>query len=159
MWPTLDTGRLVLRPLGPADLGPLVELQAQGSFWWYPFGRGFTADETEAFLRRTIERYGFGPAVSAVVVRATGDLAGWAGLSVPDFLPEILPAVAIGWRLGTPYWGRGFATEAGEAWVRYGFEAPANIASGVVIHRLGFTLDPVAVHPTLESAPSRRSPR
>lgn len=26
--------------------------------------------------------------------------AGWVGLSVPKFLPEILPAVEIGWRLG-----------------------------------------------------------
>jgi hypothetical protein len=77
---------------------------AQESFWRYPFARGWSREETKVFLERTIERYDApGMAVSAVVVGATGELAGWAGLSVPTFLPEILPAVEVGWRLGEQY--------------------------------------------------------
>ena len=83
------------------------------------------------------------------MVAETGALAGWVGLAVPTFLPEILPAVEVGWRLGERYRGCGFATEAGRAWVRYGFEVlgltsivsiyePANAASGAVMRRLGF---------------------
>jgi len=152
-WPTLTTERLVLRPLAIGDLDTLAVLHAQESFWWYPFGRGWSSEETKAFLVRTIERYDEpGMAVSAVVVGATGELAGWAGLSVPTFLPEILPAVEVGWRLGEQYRGRGFATEAGRAWVRYGFEQlrldrlvsiyePDNVASGAVMQRLGFALE------------------
>src|SRR5688572_23027429 len=99
--PTLTTERLMLRPLVMDDLDTLAVLHAQESFWWYPFGRGWSREETEAFLERTIDRYDEpGMAVSAVVVGATGELAGWAGLSVPTFLPEILPAVEVGWRLG-----------------------------------------------------------
>jgi RimJ/RimL family protein N-acetyltransferase len=160
-WPTLRTERLVLRPLALADLDALAPLHAQPSFWHYPFGRGWSREETLAFLERTVARYADpGMAVSAVVVEATGDLAGWAGLAVPEFLPEVLPAVEVGWRLGEQHRGRGYATEAGVAWIRYGFEVlelerivsifePANVASGAVMHRLGFELHRDTTHPTL----------
>ena len=159
-WPTLETERLVLRPLLANDLDALAELHAQEAFWRHPFGRAWSRDETQAFLERTVQRYSDpGMAVSAVVLRSTGELAGWAGLSVPGFLPEILPAVEVGWRLGQQLWGQGYATEAGAAWVRYGFEElglaeivsiyePDNIASGAVMRRLGFTLEHVTSHPT-----------
>lgn len=158
-WPTLRTDRLVLRPLDAGDLDDLAALHAQESFWRYPFGRGWTREETEAFLARTVERYEDpGLAVSAVVVAATGELAGWAGLSVPTFLPEILPAVEVGWRLGEQFRGRGFATEAGSAWVRHGFDElgldeivsisePANVASAAVARRLGFSVARRTTHP------------
>jgi RimJ/RimL family protein N-acetyltransferase len=158
-WPTLETDRLVLRPLASGDLDSLAELHAQESFWWFPSRRGWSRGESQAFLERTVERYADpGMAVSAVVIRATGRLAGWAGLSVPTFLPEILPAVELGWRLGEQYRGCGYATEAGEAWVRYGFEQldldrivsihePDNVASGAVAQRLGFVLDRETTHP------------
>lgn len=98
-------------------------------------------------------------AVSAVVIAESGELAGWAGLSVPTFLPEILPAFEAGWRLGKQHWGNGYATEAGAAWVRYGFETleldsivsiyePENVASGAVMRRLGFALERETTHPT-----------
>lgn len=141
------------------DLDDLAALHAEETFWRYPFGRSWSETETESFLERTIERYQApGMAVSAVVVADTGDLAGWAGLSIPTFLPEILPAVEVGWRLGERHRGRGFATEAGHEWIRYGFEElglesivsiyePENVASGAVMRRLGFTLAREATHP------------
>ncbi len=158
-WPTLTTERLVLRPLVMDDLDDLAALHAEESFWRYPSGRGWTRSETKSFLERTIQHYRDpGVGVSAVIVADTGDLAGWAGLSIPTFLPEILPAVEVGWRLGERHRGHGFATEAGRAWVRYGFEElrlqsivsiyqPENPASGAVMRRLGFTLQHETTHP------------
>jgi RimJ/RimL family protein N-acetyltransferase len=160
-WPTLRTDRLVLRPLGVHDLDDLAVLHAEESFWRYPSGRGWTRTETEAFLERTIERYEDpGMAVSAVVVAAAGELAGWAGLSVPTFLPEILPAVEVGWRLGERHRRLGYATEAGQEWIRYGFVElgletivsiyePENVASGAVVRRLGLEFDRATSHPAL----------
>jgi len=149
--PTLTTARLVLRPFEEDDLAELAVLHAEPSFWWYPLRRAMTEAQTAEFLRRVLERYetdGFG--VEAVVDRANGTMVGWAGLAVPHFLPEILPAVEVGWRLARAHRGRGLATEAGAAAVEFGFTKggldclvsiyePENEASGRVMARLGFT--------------------
>lgn len=160
-WPTLRTGRLLLRPLVAEDLDDLAELHAEEEFWRYPLGRGQTRAETEEFLFRHLADYDAGtPAVSAVVVTATGELAGWAGLAEPRFLPEIAPATEVGWRLGVAFWGRGYATEAGAAWLDHAFRVmgldevvsihePPNVASGAVMTRLGMTERLRTTHPTL----------
>jgi RimJ/RimL family protein N-acetyltransferase len=151
--PVLTTERLVLRPFTPDDLPALAVLHAEESFWWYPLRRGMPEEETREFLHRVIERYdsdGFG--LEAVEDRASGTMIGWAGLAVPHFLPQILPAVEVGWRLAGSSRGQGLATEAGSAAVDWGFtEAglerivsiyePENTPSGRVMERLGFTLE------------------
>jgi RimJ/RimL family protein N-acetyltransferase len=151
--PVLTTERLVLRPFTPDDLPALTVLHAEESFWWYPLRRGMAEDETKDFLSRVMERYdsdGFG--LEAVEDRASGTMIGWAGLAVPHFLPEILPAVEVGWRLNGSYRGRGLATEAGSAAVDWGFKEgglerivsiyePENTPSGRVMNRLGFTYE------------------
>ena len=149
--PILTTDRLVLRPFVPADLDDLAPLHAEKSFWWYPLRSGMSRDDTEVFLERVIGRYesdGFG--VEAVLDRDSGAMIGWAGLAVPHFLPDILPAVEVGWRLAPAARGRGLATEAGAAALGWAFTEgsldcvvsiyePANVASGQVMARLGFT--------------------
>jgi RimJ/RimL family protein N-acetyltransferase len=149
--PTLTTPRLIMRPFVLEDLTELTVLHAEESFWWYPLRRGMTAEQTAEFLGRTIERYasdGFG--IEALIDRASGEMFGWAGLAVPHFLPEILPAVEVGWRLAGAFRGQGLATEAGGAAVDWGFThagldrivsifEPDNVASGKVMEHLGFT--------------------
>lgn len=149
--PTLTTPRLLLRPFVPSDLHELAVIHAEESFWWYPLRSGMSKQETAGFLERVTARYdsdGFG--IEALIDRASGTMIGWAGLAVPHFLPEILPAVEVGWRLAGPWRGRGRATEAGAAAVEFGFTAggldrivsiyePENVASGRVMEHLGFT--------------------
>jgi RimJ/RimL family protein N-acetyltransferase len=149
--PTLTTHRLVLRPFVAEDLDELIAVHAEASFWWYPRRSAMTAEETAQFLGRMLERYesdGFG--VEALIARDSGAMIGWAGLAVPHFLPEILPAVEVGWRLSGAWRGRGLATEAGAAALEFGFATagldrivsiyePENAASGRVMERLGFT--------------------
>lgn len=151
MIPVLETERLVLRPFTLDDQPALTVIHAEESFWWYPLRRGMSEEETKQFLIRTIERYesdGFG--LEAVEERTSGTVIGWAGLAVPHFLPEILPAVEVGWRLMPAYRGQGLATEVGSASVDWGFTEgglerivsiyePENIPSGRVMERLGFT--------------------
>ncbi|MCU1428690.1 MAG: hypothetical protein JWL83_2690, partial [Actinomycetia bacterium] len=128
-------------------------------FWWYPMRRGTTRVETEAFLKRRMDAWAaHGFDLWAAVLRDSGALIGWAGLSEPTFLPEILPAVEVGWRFDPAYWGRGLATEAGDAGLRFGFEKlgldrivsvfePENVKSGRVMERLGMVLDRDTTHP------------
>ncbi len=149
--PTLTTPRLVLRPFVQGDLHELAVMHAEESFWWYPLRSGMSKEETAGFLERVRARYGSdGFGIEALIDRASGTMIGWAGLAVPHFLPEILPAVEVGWRLAGPWRGRGRATEAGAAAVEFGFTAggldrivsiyePENVASGRVMEHLGFT--------------------
>jgi RimJ/RimL family protein N-acetyltransferase len=110
-----------------------------------------TAEETAVFLSRITSRYESDsePSLHAIVERSTGALAGWGGLSVPYFLPEVLPAIEVGWRLGSAFRGRGYATELGAAAIEWGFSTleleeiisifePDNVASGKVMDHLGF---------------------
>jgi len=146
---TVETARLLLRPWRHDDLDALAALFADPAMWRYPLGRGLTREETEGFLDRHIrhrEAHGFG--MWAAELRHEAVLVGCIGLAVPAWLPEVLPAVEVGWRLHPDWWGRGLATEGGEASLRHGFEEvgldrvisifmPENVASGRVMDRLG----------------------
>jgi RimJ/RimL family protein N-acetyltransferase len=149
--PTLTTERTVLRPFVHGDLAELTRIHAEPSFWWYPLRGPMTEEDTAGFLDRVIARYeSDGFAVEALIDRASGEMIGWAGLAVPHFLPEILPAVEVGWRLREASRGDGLATEAGGAAVDWGFREagldrivsiyePENQPSGRVMEKLGFT--------------------
>lgn len=154
----LETGRLVLRRIGAADLDVLVELNADPEVMRY-IGDGRPLDRAQtvgrlAGMEAHWERHGFG--IFAVDVRGDGvtggEPAGWVGLAIPTFLPEVLPAVEIGWRLFRRCWGSGIATEAALAVRRFAFEDVGlpelvsirhvdNTASGRVMEKLGFSFD------------------
>jgi RimJ/RimL family protein N-acetyltransferase len=119
----LNSDHLLMRPFAEEDLSSLIELHAEESFWWFPLRRAMTVEETTNFLTRVMAGYESAsePTLHAVVERSTGALAGWGGLSVPRFLPQVLPAIEIGWRLGSEFRGRGYATELGAAALEWGF--------------------------------------
>lgn len=160
---TVETERMLLRPLRPDDIDPLAVLFADPAVWRYPVGRGLTREESKLFLERQISRRetdGF--AMWAAELKESNELIGFIGLSVPVWLPEVLPAVEAGWRLTPRCWGRGLATEGARASVRYGFDVlaldriisiymPDNEASGRVMTKLGMrdwliTKDPTFGH-------------
>ena len=147
---TVETERLILRPWTADDGDALAAIFAHPAVWWYPFGRGLSREASDRLLDRQLrhwETHGFG--LWAAELKGEGTLIGYIGLAVPDWLPEVLPAVEVGWRLHPDHWGMGLATEGGRASLRYGFEAlgldriiaivqPANTASGRVVEKLGF---------------------
>jgi RimJ/RimL family protein N-acetyltransferase len=157
----LTTDRLLLRPFVEDDLSPLTQLHAEESFWWFPLRRAMTVEESANFLARVIASYESDsePSLHAVIERSTGELAGWGGLSVPRFLPEVLPAIEVVWRLGSAFRGRGYATELGAAALEWGFSSlelneilsifePANVASGKVMDHFGFGIGRQMMDPT-----------
>ncbi|MBH5333527.1 GNAT family N-acetyltransferase [Streptomyces pactum] len=121
---TLRTPRLILRRWREADIGPMAAVNADPEVMrWIRDGSVRDEQQTRASVRAwesEWESRGFG--LFAVEIRSTGELAGFTGLSVPGYLPEILPAVEVGWRLGRAHWGQGLATEAAVAAVRFAFE-------------------------------------
>ncbi|MCO8273211.1 GNAT family N-acetyltransferase [Actinoplanes sp. TRM 88003] len=165
--PTLTTERLVLRGWRDDDLDGLAAINADPEVMRYILDGAVRDREQSAAglqkMRRDWDSQGFG----LFAVERQGELIGWAGLAVPAFLPEVLPAVEIGWRLGRPFWGYGYATEAAAAALAFGFEAAGldrvisirhveNVRSARVMEKLGMAYDfdtvvpgvgqPVAVH-------------
>jgi RimJ/RimL family protein N-acetyltransferase len=66
--------------------------------------------------------------------------------------------VEVGWRLTKPYWGLGYATEAAQSAISFGFQqlrlaelvaftAVANLKSRAVMERLGMQFDSEFDHP------------
>lgn len=120
----LETPRLILRRWREEDVAPMAAVNADPEVMrWIRDGSVRDEQQTRGGIQAREsewESQGFG--LFAVEIRSTGELAGFTGLSVPDFLPEVLPAVVVGWRLGRSHWGQGLATEAARAAVRFGFE-------------------------------------
>jgi ribosomal-protein-alanine N-acetyltransferase len=144
----LETERLILRPFEPGDAEELHPVHAEPSTFEYTGTEPPTSiEETRARIERIRARLAdpvSGP--WAVVEKASGRLIGDAGLQVLEDGPE----VELGYKLGREWRGRGFATEAGRAWLAYGFETlgldrivavawPENTASWRVMEKCGMT--------------------
>ncbi|GAA1032950.1 GNAT family N-acetyltransferase [Virgisporangium ochraceum] len=139
MWPVteLETPRLRLRRWRADDLDAMARINAHPDVLrWIGNGSGHGRSETAAEIERFElfwREHGFGR--FAVDDRATGELLGFAGMSIPTDVPEIIPAVEIGWRFKRSSWGQGFATEAAGA--ALGFAATVGLERIVAVHVVG----------------------
>ncbi|MFG2329508.1 GNAT family N-acetyltransferase [Streptomyces sp. NPDC048604] len=156
----IRTPRLLLRRWTDDDLVPMAEINADPEVMrWIGGGAVWDLEETAEGIERWEEEWdeeGFG--LFAVELIGSGELIGFAGLSVPEFLPEVLPAVEIGWRLGRPFWGQGYASEAAHAALEFALQDRGldrvisiahvgNTASENVMRKLGMVLERETTHP------------
>jgi [ribosomal protein S5]-alanine N-acetyltransferase len=145
--PMLHTERLCLRPFTLAD-APDVEryvsdrdIAAMTLTIPHPYPEGAAAD----WIGTHAAKYAEGRRASfAITERESGALAGAIGLHAEPAHGR----AELGYWIGKPFWGRGYATEAGRAMLRFGFEALGlnkihaavfikNPASDRVIRKLG----------------------
>jgi|tagenome__1003787_1003787.scaffolds.fasta_scaffold20323091_1 RimJ/RimL family protein N-acetyltransferase len=129
----VETRRLTLRRFrAEGDLDAFAAVCADAEVMRFiGTGRTLTRTETRGLLA-TIERHWDDHGFGLWAVDVDGEVAGFCGLAIPSFLPQVLPAVECGWRLGRPWWGRGLATEAAQAalawgWSELGLQAVVSI--------------------------------
>ena len=144
----LETERLVVREWTPEDEGALFEMCSVPEVMRYiGDGRAWTErGRARAWLERAMAGYranGYGR--WAVVEKASGRVVGSCGYS-PLGDPPVLD---FGYVFERASWGKGYATEAARACLRYGFEqlgfeevvADTDVehhASRRVLEKLGF---------------------
>jgi RimJ/RimL family protein N-acetyltransferase len=145
--PTLTTGRLVLRPFTLEDAPAVrrladhrdIALNTLAIPHPYPEGEAerWIGTHQEAFEKR-------GDVSFATTIRDSGELAGAIGL----LIAREHDRAEVGYWIGAEYWGRGYASEAAEAVLRYAFEVAdinrvfaahfsRNPASGAVLRKIG----------------------
>ena len=143
--PVLTTERLILRAPQLADAAQLSKLanNIKVASMMTGMPHPYTKGEAETFIRRTAEPDKTG-CTYILTLAKTGAVLGCAGLSF-DRDNKLL----LGFWLGEPHWGQGYATEAAHALVDLAFEGfkaerlhtrcrVTNSASRRVIEKCGF---------------------
>lgn len=107
----IETPRLRLRPWNDMDAPELYELGRDSRIGmlcgWKPFERIDDAREALSTVLAAPDSY-------AVTLASTGELVGSIALRIDTDSPDASIA-DIGYWIGAPYWGNGYATEAGSA--------------------------------------------
>jgi [ribosomal protein S5]-alanine N-acetyltransferase len=144
----ITSERLLLRDVAIDDLAALQALEAEPELHSYRGGGQPGEEETRAFLQRTQDwlRLDPRPAYALVIaLRADGSLIGVVSLTITN---RELGQAELGYRLSTRSWGQGYATEAAQALVGFGFASlglhriyamchPGNAGSQRVMQKVG----------------------
>lgn len=126
---SFTTTRLLLRPLLAADAPGMYALDSDPAVHRYLGGIGgprpATLADSAAIIRYIQDQYAaVGIGRWAVVLAATGEFMGWAGLKlVAGPVNGQRDFYDIGYRFLPQYWGQGYGYEAAQAWLTAGFEA------------------------------------
>jgi RimJ/RimL family protein N-acetyltransferase len=119
----LETPRLRLRRIVPADIDQLAELDADPQVMRYiSFGEPVSRERYEQQLMpRLLGSYAAHPLLGYWVAELlpAGEFVGWFHLRPDRYDPD---EQELGYRLRRIAWGMGLATEAGRALVAHGFE-------------------------------------
>ena len=149
--PILETERLALRELVPADIDFLAAMLADPDVSHH-YDRRFSREAADEWLHRQIVRYHTdGHGLWLALEKDSNAPIGQVGLM--NQLVEGRKRPEIGWLLDRQHWGKGYATEAAiavrdAAFTRWKYPEvislvrPANTPSRRVAERIGMTPGP-----------------
>ncbi|WP_193211505.1 GNAT family N-acetyltransferase [Luteolibacter marinus] len=150
---TLKTNRLILRPPVPADAGAIEgfvsdrRVAEMTALIPHPYPAGGALEWIEACCQA--QRDGK-KSTWVICLRSTGELVG--AISIVDDARDVM----LGYWIGVPHWGNGYATEALHRVIRHGFNQlrlryfssyhfAHNPASGRVMQKAGLLYQGVQV--------------
>ncbi len=143
----LRTARLLLRSFKREDVPAIVRLAGANEIAATTLNipHPYAENDARSFLAKANEDFRAGRSVSFAISISPGrELCGAVGLHIADTHRR----AELGYWIGVPFWGRGFATEAASAAVAFGFETlrlhriyahhfSGNTASQRVLEKIG----------------------
>ncbi|NJO92589.1 MAG: GNAT family N-acetyltransferase [Chloroflexia bacterium] len=136
----IETERLALRELDLIDLESLHEILGDSATMKY-YPSTYSLEEVKSWLSRNIESYekhSFG--LWAMVLKGEETFIGQCGISMQDIDEELVPE--IGYHINRNFWNKGYATEAANACMPYGFN--------------NLDLESIYIHTYVKNIPSQR---
>ena len=147
----LETDRLVLRRITTDDAEFLLRHLNDPSFHRFIGDRGVrTVEQARQYIREralsSYERFGYG--IYLMELKESGEPIGTCGLIHREGMDD----VEVGFALLPPYWSRGYAFEAAQAVMEYGYGElgldrivaivnPGNVRSFRLLEKLGLRFD------------------
>ena len=129
--PTIKTTNLNLRPFNKQDVDDMHQiLLGEAVLKYFPNSSPPSREQVERMIYNLLNHWNeHGYGLWAVESRSEEELMGRCGL---QFLPQT-NEVEVDFILGPKFWGKGYATEAGQASLQYGFkELDLNTIVGIV---------------------------
>lgn len=144
----LETQRVLLRQWKEQDFSAFATLNSDPTVMEF-FPNLLSREQSDVMAQKCqslIANRGWG--LWACELKTSGEFIGFVGLHQPESNLPCSPCTEIGWRLHKHCWGKGYATEAARAALRFGFEGiflneivsfttVTNVRSRSVMERLG----------------------
>lgn len=146
----IETERLTLRKMTEADAEPLFDIFSDPVAMRF-FGVIFDRSRMHRWVQDNLKhQHEFGFSLYSVVLKDGGEVIGDCGLETDEIEGELI--VGIGFDFRRSFWGKGYATEAAKAVLKYGFDQfdfdcirgwidPENVPSRRVAERIGMKME------------------
>lgn len=150
----LETDRLILRELKSSDAEAFFAMdhnpKVHQYLWNKPVQKIEETIEVITFVRQQYVDNGIGR--FAIILKQTNEFIGWAGLKYnTEEVNHKINFYDIGYRLDEKFWGKGYASEASFAWLKYAFETmniktieaaahAENVASNRILQKMGMQM-------------------
>jgi [ribosomal protein S5]-alanine N-acetyltransferase len=150
----LESERLLFRAHEPSDLESFCAMEMDPEFRRYVGGYARSREDAERkFPKDQLQRVRDRLGVWAAILKSNGQYAGRCGLypSVERAGGMVIGEATLSFYFGREHWGQGLASEAGAAFVKFGWEElrlsrnvatvqAGNAASVHILEKLGFEL-------------------
>lgn len=135
--PTLQTERLIIRPLTLDDVEDFYEMDSQPSVHLYLNQSPLQSlDEAKEYINSILQQYEIhGVGRVAVIEKSTNKLIGWTGFKfIDEPMNNRVNFLDLGYRYRHEAWGKGYATEAASACIKYYYENLTHLPIHAITH-------------------------